>query len=158
MRKLILISLVAFAAAFAQQANTGKQAAKQETKQAKQQEPKSKKLTRAEFDALAAKPGSLVVVDVRRPDEQQEIGAFPVFLSIQLDDLAKYTDYIPKDRTVVAVSNHANRGLRAADLLADKGFKVAGAIGVQDYEEQGGKLSKIAKPAPAANDGKNKGK
>jgi rhodanese-related sulfurtransferase len=149
MRKLILISLVAFAAAFAQQANNGKQAAKQEAKQ----EPKSKKLTRAEFDTLAAKPGSLVVVD-----EQQEIGAFPVFLSIQLDDLAKYTDYIPKDRTVVAVSNHASRGLRAADLLAEKGFKVAGAIGVQDYEEAGGKLNKIAKPAPAANDGKNKGK
>lgn len=151
MRKLILISLVAFAAAFAQQASTG---AKQETKQAKQ-EPKSKKLTRAEFDALTAKPGGVVIVDVRRPDEQQEIGAFPVFLSIQNGELEKYLDYIPKDRTVIAVSNHASRGLRAADLLAEKGFKVAGAIGVQDYEAEGGTLNKIAKPA---NDGKGKGK
>lgn len=157
MRKLILISLVAFAAAFAQQANTGKQGAKQETK-AKQAEPKSKKLTRAEFDKLVANPKNVVIVDVRRPDEHTDIGAFPVFISIQAGDLEKYTDYIPKDRTVIAVSNHANRGLRAADLLADKGFKVAGAIGVQDYEEEGGKLNKIAKPVPAANDGKNKGK
>ena len=148
MRNALLITLIAFGAAFAQQ---GGSASKQEAKQAKQ-EPKSKKLSRAEFDAL--RPGSVVIVDVRRPDEQQEIGAFPVFLSIQLADLEKYTAYIPKDRTVVAVSNHANRGLRAADLLAEKGFKVAGAIGVQDYEAEGGKLNKIAKPA---NDGKNKG-
>jgi len=154
MRNALLITLVGLGAAFAQQGSAPKQAAKQETKQAKQ-EPKSKKLTRAEFDQLVAKPGSVVVVDVRRPDEHQEIGAFPVFLSIQNGEVEKYLDYIPKDRTVIAVSNHANRALRAADLLADKGFKVAGAIGVEDYEEQGGTVNKLAKPA---NDGKGKGK
>jgi rhodanese-related sulfurtransferase len=150
MRNVLLITLVAFGATFAQQGS----APKQEAKQAKQ-EPNSKKLTRAEFDTLTAKPGSVVIVDVRRPDEQQEIGAFPVFLSIQNNDLEKYIAYIPKDRTVITVSNHASRGLRAADLLAEKGFKVAGAIGVQDYESEGGTLNKIAKPA---NDGKGKGK
>lgn len=154
MRSAILIAFVAFGVLFAQQAETGKQGGKQGAKQAKQ-EPKSKKLTRAEFDQLVSKPTSVVIVDVRRPDEHQEIGAFPVFLSIQNNDVEKYLDYIPKDRTVIAVSNHANRALRAADLLADKGFKVAGAIGVEDYEEQGGTVNKIAKPA---NDGKGKGK
>jgi len=47
----------------------------------------------------------------------------------------------------VTVSNHAARGGRAADLLASKGFKVLGTIGAQNYEEQGGKLTKISAPA-----------
>ena len=105
-------------------------------------------LTRAEFDALSAKPESLTIIDVRRPDELQTIGGFPVYLSIQLADLEKYLAWIPKDRTIVTVSNHAGRGGRSADLLASKGFKVAGTIGAQNYEEQGGKLSKIGPPPP----------
>lgn len=39
---------------------------------------------------------------------------------------------------------------RAGDLLAAKGFNVVGRVGVQNYEEQGGKLSKIAPKASAA--------
>lgn len=114
---------------------------------------KSPKLDRAQVDALLAKPEQLVVIDVRRPDELTKIGGFPVYLSIQSKDLEKYLAFIPKDRTLVAVSNHAARALRAADLLADKGFKVAGAIGAQDYESEGGTLTKIAppQPKPAAN-------
>ncbi len=50
----------------------------------------------------------------------------------------------------MTVSNHAARGLKAADLLASHGFKVAGAIGVENYEEQGGTLLKLAPPAPTA--------
>jgi len=50
----------------------------------------------------------------------------------------------------VTVSNHAGRAGAAADLLASHGFKVAGAIGVENYEEEGGTLTKIATPAPAA--------
>jgi len=150
MRNALLIALIAFGAAFAQQGS----GAKQETKQAKQ-EPKSKKLTRAEFDQLLAKPGQVLVIDVRRPDELTANGGFPVFLSIQANDLEKYLAFIPKDRTLITVSNHASRGLKAADLLDSKGFKVAGSIGAQDYESEGGTLTKIA---PPADDGKNKGK
>lgn len=151
MRNALIIALVAFGAAFAQQGTNTKQAAKQEAKQ----EPKSKKLTRPEFDKLLTNPGQVLVIDVRRPDELTANGGFPVYLSIQADDLEKYLAFIPKDRTLITVSNHANRGLRAADLLDSKGFKVAGAIGAQDYEAEGGTLLKIA---PPANDGKNKGK
>ena len=117
---------------------------------------KSPKLSRAQLDALLAKPDQVVIVDVRRPDELTSIGGFPVYLSIQAKDLEKNLAYIPKDRSVVTVSNHAARGLRAADLLADKGFKVAGAVGVQDYEAEGGTLSKIAPqpPKPAVADAK----
>jgi hypothetical protein len=35
-------------------------------------------------------------------------------------------------------------------VLTSKGFTVAGTIGVQDYEAEGGKLTKIQPPAPGA--------
>jgi rhodanese-related sulfurtransferase len=108
-----------------------------------------KVLARAEFDALAAHPENLVVIDLRRPDELTNIGGFPVYLSIQVADLEKSLPWIPKDRTVVTVSNHAHRAQRGAALLIDAGFEVAGSVGVQDYEVQGGALSKIKPPAPA---------
>jgi rhodanese-related sulfurtransferase len=142
-RNAFLIALIALGAVFGQQSAAPKQ------------EPKSKKLTRAEFDQLLAKPSQVLVIDVRRPDELTSNGGFPVYLSIQANDLEKYLTFIPKDRTLITVSNHASRGLRAADLLDSKGFKVAGAIGAQDYESEGGTLLKIA---PPANDGKGKGK
>lgn len=111
--------------------------------------PAFKTLTRAEFDALVKEPGKLLVIDVRRPDEISTNGGFPVYLSIQLADLDKYADYIPKDRTLVAVSNHASRGVRAAALLAAKGFNVAGGYGAQDYEADGGTFHlKVPVPAP----------
>jgi len=107
-------------------------------------------LTRAQFDALLAKPEQLLIVDVRRPDEVTAIGGLPVYLSVQLADLAKYTAWIPKDRKIVTISNHAGRAGRAGDLLASKGFDVVGRIGVQNYEAEGGKLTKIAPKAPAS--------
>ncbi len=113
------------------------------------QEPKSevRVLTRAELDGLLAKPAQVLIIDVRRPDELTSIGGFPVYLSIQAAELEKRLDAIPRDRTIVTVSNHAARATRAATLLIGKGFKVAGAIGAQNYEEQGGTLTKIAAPA-----------
>jgi rhodanese-related sulfurtransferase len=115
---------------------------------------KTPKLSRAQIDALLQHPERLVIVDVRRPDELTSIGGFPAYLSIQSGDLDKYLAYIPKDRTIVTVSNHAARAGVAADLLASRGFKVAGTIGVENYEEEGGTLTKIAvsppKPAGAA--------
>jgi rhodanese-related sulfurtransferase len=108
---------------------------------------KAKKLTRAEFDGLLSEPGKILILDVRRPDELQTIGAFPAFLSIQAPEIEQRLAFIPKDRTIVTVSNHANRAGRAADLLTSRGFTVAGAIGAQDYEAEGGALVKVTKPA-----------
>jgi len=110
---------------------------------------KTKKLTRAEFDALAGQPDRLLVLDVRRPDELTSIGGFAVYLSIQVADIEKSLAWIPKDRLIVTVSNHANRSGRVGDLLASRGFKVAGTIGVQDYEAEGGTLIRIAPPKAA---------
>jgi rhodanese-related sulfurtransferase len=113
---------------------------------------KTAKLNRAQVDALLAKPEQLVIIDLRRPDELTKIGGFPVYLSIQSADLEKSLPFIPRDRAVLTASNHAGRGGAAADLLAAKGFKVAGTVGVQNYEEEGGKLTRIAVPAPRPTD------
>jgi rhodanese-related sulfurtransferase len=129
MRKLILITLLAAAAAFAQASPA-----------------KAKTLTRAELDQLLATPDKVLLIDVRRPDELTSIGGFPVYLSIQAKDLENHLDAIPKDRIIVTVSNHAARAGKAADLLASHGFNVAGAVGAETYEKEGGTLTKIEVP------------
>jgi rhodanese-related sulfurtransferase len=135
MRKLILITFLAAAAAFAQSAAPAKAPAS-----------KAKVLSRVELDQLLATPDKVLVIDVRRPDEVSSIGGFPVYLSIQIGDLEKHLDAIPRDRVIVTVSNHAARGGKAADLLASKGFNVAGAVGAETYEKEGGTLTRIAVP------------
>jgi len=136
MKRLIFLMLLATSVTFGQQ---------------NAQAPKSqaKVLTRAEFDDLFAKPDRILIIDVRRPDEIKDVGGFPVYLNIQIGDLEKSLDWIPKDRTIITVSNHAARGGRAADILAKNGFNVAGTIGVQTYEKDGGTLAKIIVPPPA---------
>jgi rhodanese-related sulfurtransferase len=140
--------LLAGAAAFAQEAPAPAAA-----KPAAAPQPwtyKTKQLSRAEIDKLLLQPGKVLVLDVRRPDELPAKGSFPVFLSIQNADLEKYLKYIPKDRQIVTVSNRAHRAGAAGDLLTLRGFKVAGAAGTQDYEEQGGVVEHIKPPAPPA--------
>jgi rhodanese-related sulfurtransferase len=139
-----LIACLAFVSvAFAQQPPAGEQA----------KEPASKVhvLSVAELDQALATPGKVLIIDVRRPDEVSSIGGFPVYLSIQSDQLAQSLAWIPRDRSVITVSNHAARAGKAADLLASKGFKVLGAIGTQTYEQAGGKwVTHIAVPPPKA--------
>jgi hypothetical protein len=77
--KLILITCFAAAAALAQ--NTP---------------AKAKTLTRSELDLLLAKPDKVLLIDVRRPDEISSNGGFPVYLSIQIGELEKQLDAIPR--------------------------------------------------------------
>lgn len=113
---------------------------------------KVQRLDRGQLDALLARPDQLLLIDVRRPEEVASKGRFPVFLNIQAGELADSLKFIPKDRALVTVSNHAGRAGAAGDLLAAKGFKVAGAIGVANYLEQGGHwaLAATAEQAAAA--------
>jgi rhodanese-related sulfurtransferase len=110
--------------------------------------PISAKLNRQQLDGLLTYPDQVLIVDVRRPDEISSIGGFPAYLSVQAKDIDSGAVFIPRDRTLITVSNHAGRALKAADALLAKGFKVAGAAGAQDYEAEGGKLTKISAPAP----------
>jgi rhodanese-related sulfurtransferase len=109
---------------------------------------KTLRLNRAAFDALLGKPEDLLVLDLRRPDELGKHGGFPVYLSIQTADLQKSLSYIPRDRLIVTVSNRAHRAGAAGDILAGLGYRVVGAIGVLDYQDEGGALTKIAPPPP----------
>jgi len=109
---------------------------------------KTRHLGRAEVDALLAQPERVLLLDLRRPDEQIKYGSFPVFLSIQNGDLEKYLAYLPKDRVILTVSNHAQRAGAAGDLLSAKGYTVAGAAGSEDYENEGGKAVAHLQPPP----------
>ncbi|HEY2976342.1 MAG TPA: rhodanese-like domain-containing protein [Burkholderiaceae bacterium] len=112
---------------------------------------KTARLDRAAVDALLAKPQQLVVIDVRRPDELTAKGSFPVYLNIQAADIEKSLAYIPRERAILTVSNHAHRAGAAGDLLTSKGFKVAGATGSEDYEAQGGTaVVRVRPPVKAA--------
>jgi len=110
-------------------------------------------LSRSQLDALLARPDQLLVLDVRRPDELLSKGRFPVYLNIQASELEQNLKFIPKDRAVVTVSNHAGRAGVAGDLLAARGFKVAGAIGVQNYIEEGGSWARAAEPVKTVDAG-----
>ena len=139
---MVLATPVAFGAAHDHEKKAEAPAAAREYKY------KTPKLNRAQFDALLAKPDQLVIIDVRRPDELSKIGGFPAYLSIQAKEIENNLAFIPKDRDIVTVSNHAGRAGAAGDLLAAKDFRVVGAVGAQNYEEEGGKLAKIEIPAP----------
>ena len=99
---------------------------------------KAKRLGKADVDALLAQPDSVIFIDLRAPAEHIQYGTFPVFLSVQNKDLEKQLAWLPKDRQIVTVSNHSQRAGAAADLLAAKGFNVAGATGAEEYEVEGG--------------------
>ena len=110
---------------------------------------KTPELTRVQIDEWLAKPEKVLFLDIRRPDELITFGSFPVFLSVQLADLEKNIAFIPKDRSIITVSNHANRAFKAGDLLSSKGFKVIGAAGSENYEQAGGtSVTKLVKPEP----------
>lgn len=108
-------------------------------------------LSREQVDQLLATPGSVVFIDVRRADEVAAIGSLPVFLNIQASELDRFLAYIPRDRSIVTISNHAGRARKAAALLREQGFTVAGVVGVEDYAEAGGTLygKKFVTPAIA---------
>lgn len=142
---LLLLMALAAPAAFAASHDP---AGKAEAPAAHAYNYKTPKLSRAQIDALLSKPDQLLIIDVRRPDEISRIGSFPVYLNIQAKQLESALPFIPKDRNIVTVSNHAGRAGATGDLLAEKGFTVVGAIGSQNYEEEGGTITKITPPAP----------
>lgn len=109
---------------------------------------KTQRLDRNQLDKLLGHPEKILFVDVRRPDELTKLGGFPVYLSVQSKSLEDSLDYIPKGRRIITISNRAHRAGVAGDFLISKGYKVAGAVGVLDYQDAGGTLSKIAVPAP----------
>jgi rhodanese-related sulfurtransferase len=150
---LFLASLVAVAAsstgaAFAQTGPAAAPATPAPARAVQEWNYKTPQLHRADVDVLLVSPKDVVILDVRRPDELSKNGAFRAYVNIQIADLEKSLDFIPKDRTIITVSNRAHRAGDAGDLLLKKGYKVAGAIGTLDYKEQGGTLAHVVAPPP----------
>jgi len=114
-------------------------------------------LSNAELDRLLEHPDKVLLVDVRRPDELISIGGFPAYFSVQQSEVEKNLAWIPRDRPIVTVSNHAARAGKTADLLSSKGFKVIGAVGAETYEKAGGKVVRVTKPAAAEGAGSRAG-
>ena len=109
---------------------------------------KTPRLNRAAVDAVLSKPEQALILDARRPDELTKIGGFPVYLSIQANDVQKSLGFIPRDRLIIVVSNRAHRAGAVGDILHGLGYNVVGATGVLDYQDEGGVLTKIAPPPP----------
>lgn len=97
-------------------------------------------LDRARIDSILADPTTTVFIDLRRADEIAANGAFPVYLNIQLSELDRLLPFIPRDRGIVTVSNRGHRAQTGAATLAHHGFTVLGAVGVLDYQDEGGTL------------------
>jgi rhodanese-related sulfurtransferase len=145
LKRLIVLTMLS-TAAFAQDATQGAQTAHHASAPTR-----AKKLTNAELDKYLAHPEKVLLIDVRRPDEISTIGGFPVYLNIQIKDLKNHLGEIPKEREIITVSNHSARAAVAADLLADNGFKVLGAVGADTYQKDGGTLAvKFPVPPPHA--------
>ncbi|MBO9518134.1 MAG: SMP-30/gluconolactonase/LRE family protein [Porphyrobacter sp.] len=92
------------------------------------------------MDQLLAAPDKVTFIDLRRADEIAAIGSLPVYLNIQVSELDRFLPYIPRDRSVVTISNHAGRAKRAASYLRTQGYTVTGVVGVEDYASEGGTL------------------
>jgi rhodanese-related sulfurtransferase len=102
--------------------------------------PAGKEINRAELDALLAKPEKIFVLDLRRPDEIAKIGTLPGYVNIPLAELESRLSEVPKNKTILPVSNHAVRAWKAQAILEKNGYRVPGGVGVQNYEKEGGKL------------------
>ena len=102
--------------------------------------PAGKELNRAEIDTLLAHPEKIFVLDLRGPDEIVKIGSLPGYVNIPIAQLESRLSEVPKDKTILPVSNHSVRAWKAQAILEKNGYKVPGGIGVQNYEKEGGKL------------------
>lgn len=102
--------------------------------------PAGKEIKRAEVDAFLAHPERVFVLDVRRPDEIAKIGTLPGYVNIPIDQLEGRLAEVPKEKTILPLSNHAARAWKAQAILEKHGYQVPGGVGVQNYEKEGGKL------------------
>ena len=118
-----------------------KPASAQEVPTAAESKPTVPVLKREQVDQLLARPDKVLFIDVRRADEIAALGGLPVFLNIQMSELDRFLPYIPRDRELVTVSNHAGRAGKAATLLRERGYNVVGAVGAENYAAEGGALS-----------------
>ncbi len=72
---------------------------------------------------------SLLLVDVRWPDEYQREGHIPHARLLPLVHLARRSNELPPDRPLVLICRSGNRSQTACEQLAEQGFRVANLVG-----------------------------
>ena len=97
---------------------------------------------------LLEKLKSVVVVDVRRPDEWEgELGHIPGALHMVLDNLPQRISELPQDKTLVFVCKSGGRSGRATAFAQAQGFK-------NIYNMKGGMLlwNQLSQPTEGRSD------
>lgn len=83
-------------------------------------------------DELAALPSEVVMLDVREPEEYAQ-GHIPGTVNLPQSDLASRLADVPRDRPLLAICQGGFRSLRAAQFLAQAGYRdVASLTGGTD--------------------------
>jgi rhodanese-related sulfurtransferase len=104
---------------------------------ARQTETKApKKLAYEEIVQLLDKPGTVLFIDVREPNEIEVTGTLKGALTIPVGQLEGRLKEVPTDKPVVAFCRRGGRATRAANLLDEKGYKTVGIFGLEEYHEQ----------------------
>jgi rhodanese-related sulfurtransferase len=96
----------------------------------------SKLVAPADIETLLAK-GRVMFLDVREPQEVQDLGTIPGYVNIPFLQLERRMGELPKDKLILTACNTGTgRAPRAAALLHTHGYKVVGFCGLRDYKGQ----------------------
>jgi rhodanese-related sulfurtransferase len=90
---------------------------------------------RVKADAIDAvmSNADTILLDVREPAEIDETGGYEGAINIPITQLARRLGAVPNDKTILTACNGGGRAARAAAMLAQNGFKVAGYCGLKGY-------------------------
>lgn len=79
-------------------------------------------------DAAQRRAGAAALVDVREPDEFEEVRAEGAVL-VPLGEVPERLSELPRDRALLLICRSGARSLRAAEYLATQGYEVANVAG-----------------------------
>lgn len=76
-------------------------------------------------------------LDVRSPEELEELGTLPGYVNIPLGQLENRLSEVPKDRLIITACNRAVRAAKAAAILEKAGYKHVMLCAMNDWKEKG---------------------
>src|SRR5437868_793717 len=85
-----------------------------------------------------------LVIDVRKQAEIDESGAIPGAVHLPVDEIAKRSSELPKDREIVFYCGGGGRASRAAQAAWDAGYRKVSFCGIRDWKKRGLPTSKTA--------------
>ena len=124
MKKLLTIALLSLLS-LTWACNTGEKSAPKQNLPAKQETSPVKVIDVKQAYELIQKDSSVVVIDVRTPQEfNSETGHVPGAKLMPVNEIEKWADELAtmKDRKFVVICRSGNRSTMASNYLASKGF------------------------------------